>query len=92
MPERLTLQTLIDQTVPKSADSAEPCLNELAIYQNLEQLYEPPHEKTNNLHMRKKKDADQLRGNREADQRLCFRIVRFVFFLNPKFQASGLLL
>ena len=29
------------------------------------------------------KDADQLRGNREADQRLCFR------YLNPKFQASG---
>ena len=35
-------------------------------------LFEPPHEKTNNLHMRKK-DADQLRGNREADQSLCFR-------------------
>ena len=32
------------------------------------------------------KDADQLRGNREADQRLCFR------YLNPKFQASSLLL
>ena len=44
MPERLTLQTLIDQTVPKSADSAEPCLNEmdsiiqLAVYRNLEPL------------------------------------------------------
>ena len=23
----------------------------------------------------KKKDADQLRGNREADQRLCFRYI-----------------
>ena len=33
------------------------------------------------------KDADQLRGNREADQRLCFRY--FLFFLNPKFQASS---
>ena len=37
------------------------------------------------------KDADQLRGNREADQRLCFRyrIVHFLAFLNPKFQASS---
>ena len=37
------------------------------------------------------KDADQLRGNREADQRLCIRywIVQFLFYLNPKFQASS---
>ena len=40
------------------------------------------------------KDADQLRGNREADQRLCFRyhIVQSLYFLNPKFQASSHLL
>ena len=39
------------------------------------------------------KDADQLRGNREADQRLSFRYsdstVQFLFYLNPKFQASS---
>ena len=37
------------------------------------------------------KDAAQLRGNREADQRLFFatRIVQFLFYLNPKFQASS---
>ena len=36
------------------------------------------------------KDADQLRGNREADQRLCFRyLVQYLFFLNTKFQASS---
>ena len=37
------------------------------------------------------KDADQLRGNREADQRqfvFATRIVQFLFYLNPKFQAS----
>ena len=34
--------------------------------------YEPRREKTAFLHMRNK-DADQLRGDREADQRLCFR-------------------
>ena len=42
------------------------------------------------------KDADQLRGNPEADQRLCFRyipyIVQSLFYLNPKFQASSYLL
>ena len=40
------------------------------------------------------KGADQLRGNREADHAFVFatRIVYFLFFLNPKFQASSLLL
>ena len=41
------------------------------------------------------KDADQLRVNREADQRLCFRYIRIVqslFYINPKFQASSHLL
>ena len=39
------------------------------------------------------KDADQLRGNREADQRLCFRYsdstIPHLHYLNPKFQASS---
>ena len=39
------------------------------------------------------KDADQLRGYREADQRLCYRyIVQSFYFLNTKFQASSHLL
>ena len=42
------------------------------------------------------KDADQLRGNREADQRLCFRYmdstVLSLYFQNSKFQASSHLL
>ena len=40
------------------------------------------------------KDADQLRGNREADQHLCFRYTdkQFLYYLNPKFQASSHLL
>ena len=33
------------------------------------------------------KDADQLRGNREAD--FATRIVQFLFYLNPKFEASS---
>ena len=37
------------------------------------------------------KDADQLRGNREADHAFVFatRILQFLFYLNPKFQASS---
>ena len=40
------------------------------------------------------KGADQLRGNREADHAFVFttRIVQFLFYLTPKFQASSLLL
>ena len=39
-------------------------------------------------------DADQLRGNREAVQRLCFRYTdsTTLYFLNPTFQASSRLL
>ena len=35
------------------------------------------------------KDADQLRGNREADQRLCFRYIDSTIPLLTKFQASS---
>ena len=42
----------------------------------------------------KNKDVDQLRGNREADQRLCFRYIDSTIPLlpKPKFQASSHLL
>ena len=36
------------------------------------------------------KDADQLRGNREADQRLCFRNTDSRFPLLPKSEISSL--
>ena len=38
----------------------------------------------------KNKDMDQLRGNHEADQRLCFAawIVQFLYFLNPECPVS----
>ena len=38
------------------------------------------------------KGADQLRGNRAADQRLCFPYIVHLYFLNLKFQASSHLL
>ena len=36
------------------------------------------------------KDADQLRGNREADQRLCFRYFDSTIPLLPKYKISSL--
>ena len=36
------------------------------------------------------KDADQLRGNREADQRLCFRHTDSTITLLPKYEISSL--
>ena len=36
------------------------------------------------------KDADQLRGDREADQRLCFRYTDSTIPLLPKFEISSL--
>ena len=40
------------------------------------------------------KDGDQLRGNHEADHRFCFCYAgsEFLYFPNPKFQASSHLL
>ena len=36
------------------------------------------------------KDADQLRGNREADQRLCFRYIDSTIALLSKYEISSL--
>ena len=36
------------------------------------------------------KDADQLRGNREADQRLCFRYIDGTIPLLSKYEISSL--
>ena len=60
--------------------------------------YESRYEKTGFLHMRKQtafcicenKNADQLRGNREADQRLCFRYTDSTIPLLPKSEISSL--
>ena len=49
----------------------------------------PCHKKTNILHMRKQ-DADQLCGNREADQRLCFHYIDSTIPLLSKSEISSL--
>ena len=40
--------------------------------------------------IRENKDADQLRGNREADQRLCFRYIDSTIPLLHKSEISSL--
>ena len=40
--------------------------------------------------IRENKDADQLRGNREADQRLCFRYIDSTIPLLPKSEILSL--
>ena len=47
--------------------------------------YEPRREKTV-FCICENKDADQLRGNREADQRLCFRYMDSTIPLLPKYK------
>ena len=56
----------------------------------IENLYEPRHETTNILHMRKNKDADELRGKREADQRLWFRYIDSTIPLLSKSEISSI--
>ena len=52
-------------------------------------LNEPRYEKTD-FCICKNKNADQLRGNREADQRLCFRYTDSTIPLLPKYDISSI--
>ena len=54
-------------------------------------LFEPRHEKPG-FCICENKDADQLRGEREADQRLCFRYTDSTIPLLPKSEISSYLL
>ena len=55
----------------------------------LDTTIEPRREKTG-FFICENKDADQLRGNREADQRLCFRYTDSTISLLPKYEISSL--
>ena len=52
--------------------------------------YEPRCEKTVFFCICENKDADQLRGDREADQRLCFHYMDSTIPLLPKSEISSL--
>ena len=56
---------------------------------DVETIYEPRREKTG-FCLCENKDADQLRGNREADQRLCIRYTDTTTPLLPKIEISSL--
>ena len=53
--------------------------------------FEPPHGKTNNLHRRKTKAQISFAVTAKLISAFVFatRIVQFLFYLNPKFQASS---
>ena len=66
----------------------------IVIQEYVYSLYEPPREKTNNLHNVKTKTQISLAVTAKLISAFVFatRIVHFLFYLNPKFQASSLLL
>ena len=57
---------------------------------NLHLVIEPRYEKTGFLHICENKDADQLRGDREADQRLCSCYMGSTISLLSKSEISSL--
>ena len=59
------------------------------MFVNTSMPYEPRYEKTG-FCICENKDADQLRGNCEADQRLCFRYIDSTIPLVPKYEISSL--
>ena len=60
-----------------------------AIFVTGKSTYEPCYEKTRSC-IWENKGADQLRGNCEADQRLCFHYMDSTFPLVPKYKISSL--
>ena len=56
-------------------------------FHQIRTLFEPHHEKTGFCKL-ENKDADQLRGNRDADQRLCFRYKDSTTSLLPESEIS----
>ena len=52
------------------------------------EIYEPLHKKTNNMHRQKKK-AKVCCAQLISAFVFAIRIIQFLFFLNPKFQASN---
>ena len=53
-------------------------------------VYEPLHEKNKRFCICEYKDEDQLRGNRKAEQRLCFRFLESTIPLLHKYKISSL--
>ena len=59
-------------------------------YCDQSEIYEPPHGKTNKLHLRKQRRRSASRSAKLISAFVfATRIVQFLFYLNPKFQASS---
>ena len=97
------MQGAIDQIVLQlellqSAQPAtgKPCKEHTISVNGQKVKNEPPHEKTYNLHMQKQRRRSASRFAVTAKLISAFvfdtRILQFLFVLNPKFQASSLLL
>ena len=67
-------------------------LSQLHVYDVVMQYYYEPRREKTGICICENKDADQLRGNREADQRLCFRYIDSTIPLLYKSEVSILYL
>ena len=80
---------IVLNVMQKTLENREPNQNKRIGKVSSQLLHEPRHEKTA-FCICENKDADQLRGNREADQRLCFRYPDSTIPLLPKSEISCL--
>ena len=67
------------------------CLIDDRLKQFDKHLFEPPHGKTNNMHRRKQKTQISFAVTAKLISAFVFAtgIVQFLFYFNPKFQASS---
>ena len=81
---------VVQKTQPRrSITGSTPGKTTAVISSPFEKVNEPRHEKTGLL-LCENKDADQLRGNREADHHLCFRYLDSTISLLTKSEISKL--
>ena len=73
-----------DIVLSKAADQLYYCIQEIILITKSHVMRKPT------ICICENKDADQLRGNREADQRLCFRYLDSTIPLLPKSKISSL--
>ena len=72
MSEQAFLENYFQSSTKMNLTCSSDILNFKAVSQESRSQNEPRCQKTGFLHICENKDADQLRSDREADQRLCF--------------------
>ena len=89
--DKWSLNSFSTEKLTKSKCQVSIVVKYLSILNHLtkvETIFEPHHEKTH-VCICENKDADQLRGNREADQRLCFHYIDSTIPLLSKSEISS---